>query len=85
VLRLRCRRMSLDSSWSQAIDGLRRRTRRSGNLGLLDDAARYRTEAARCNALARQAIDIDTQSQLTAIAETYRRLARQLESLARLS
>lgn len=77
--------MSLDSSWSHAIDGLRRGTRRPGNVGLLDDAARYRAEAARCSALAAQATDLATQDQLTAIAETYRRLARQLVTLARLS
>jgi hypothetical protein len=90
---LRCRRMTLHVAWTQAIEALQREghgpaysaPHSPSRRQLLDDADRYRREAARCDALAADATEPPIGGQLTTVAETYRRLARQLEALARIS
>jgi hypothetical protein len=77
--------MTPDVAWTHAVDALRRVRREPARQPLLDDAARYRQEAGRCAALATDAVDPAIEAQLSAVAETYRRLARQLETLARMS
>ena len=67
------------------MDALRRARRQPARQPLLADATRYREEAGRCAALATDAVDPEIHAQLDAIADTYRRLARQLETLARMS
>jgi hypothetical protein len=77
--------MTPDVAWIHAVDALRRARRAPTCQPLLDDAARYRQEAGRCAMLAGDAVEPTIQTQLNTIADTYRRLARQLETLARLS
>jgi hypothetical protein len=77
--------MRPDVAWIHAVDALRRARREPTRQPLLDDAARYRQEAGRCAQLASDAADEAIHAQLETIAETYRRLARQLETLARMS
>jgi len=73
-----------DVAWIHAVDALRRARREPSHQPLLDDAARYRQEAGRCSMLANDAVDPAIQAQLEAVADTYRRLARQLDRLARM-